>query len=295
MDGCRRLGRLHGDGQPLAPLVRLDPEAAAAWSDEDVVRRWGRLFPPRDLKRRPLPVADEWVQVQLQDAEGVATAHDSLRSLSWFMKCLKEPLSRLANREEKTGGAFFEGRFQSVAILDEEALLATCVYIDLNPVAAGIAEVPEASAPTSIKQRIEHVQQQGPTEDLKAAQAGGVSGSTAAAGLEEGLWLCPIEDRRKLDSPREGMIEGFSLGNYLLLVDYTGRLFREGKAVISAELGTILERLGSSADVWQARLRKLAGGRLLGRFFAATRARLREVAQRLGVHRLFNLAGCVAR
>ena len=155
------------------------------------------------------------------------------------MKCLKEPLSRLANREEKTSGAFFEGRFKSVAILDEESLLATCAYIDLNPVAAGIAEVPEASEHTSIKQRVEHVKEQGRTEDLKAAQAGSVSGSSAAAGLEEGLWLCPIEDRRQLDSTREGMPEGFSLGNYLLLVDYTGRLFRKGKAVISAELGAI--------------------------------------------------------
>jgi hypothetical protein len=79
------------------------------------------------------------------------------------------------------------------------------------------------------------------------------------------------------------------------LVDYTGRLFREGKAVISAELGAILERLGSSVENWQARLQKLAGGRLLGRFFAATRSRLRDVAQRLGVHRLANLTGCVAR
>jgi hypothetical protein len=36
--------------------------------------------------------------------------------------------------------------------------------------------------------------------------------------------------RRKLDSPREGMFEGLSLGSYLLLVDYTGRLFRiEGR------------------------------------------------------------------
>ncbi len=59
---------------------------------------------------------------------------------------------------------------------------------------------------------------------------------------------------------------------------------------ISAELGAILERLGSSAENWQARLRKLSGGRLLGRFFAATRSRLREVAQRLA-----NLAGCPAR
>jgi len=29
-------------------LVRLDPDVARCWSDEDVVRRWGRLFPPRD-------------------------------------------------------------------------------------------------------------------------------------------------------------------------------------------------------------------------------------------------------
>jgi hypothetical protein len=31
--------------------------------------------------------------------------------------------------------------------------------------------------------------------------------------------LVPIEDRRRLDSEREGMLEGFSLGNYLLLVE----------------------------------------------------------------------------
>src|SRR5208337_3589326 len=62
------------------------------------------------------------------------------------------------------------------------------------------------------------------------------------------------------------ILEGFSLGNYLLLVEYTGRLFREGKAVISGELAGVFERLGSSAENWQARLRKLAAGRLLGRF-----------------------------
>ena len=173
------------------------------------------------------------------------------------MKCLKEPLSRLANRQDKARGAFFEGRFKSVAILDEESLLATCAYIDLNPVAAGIAEVPEASPHTSITTRVEHVKAQGRTSDLKAAEHGSVAGSSASAGLEESIWLCPIEDRRQLDSSREGMLEGFSLGSYLLLVDYTGRLFRDGKAAISAELAGILERLGSSAESWWARLEKL--------------------------------------
>ena len=65
---------------------------------------------------------------------------------------------------------------------------------------------------------------------LEAAKGGSVAGSQAAGGLEEGLWLCPIEDRRRLGSTRPGMFEGLSIGNYLLLVDYTGRLFREGKA-----------------------------------------------------------------
>ena len=217
-----------------------------------------------------------------------------LQSLSWFMKCLKEPLSRLANREEKVRGAFFEGRFKSVGVLDEEALLAVCAYIDLNPVAAGVAEVPEASEHTSIKERVEHVEAQGRAEDLKAAQKGSVAGSEAAAGLEESIWLCPIEDRRALDSPREGMLEGFSLGSYLLLVDYTGRLFREGKAAISREVAEIFERIGTSAETWQMRMEKLRTGRLLGRFFAASRQRLRDVAQRLGLHRVPNLAGCPA-
>ena len=195
------------------------------------------MFPPRDQARRPVAVSRDWVQGRLKDAAWISRARQWVESLSWFMKCLKEPLSRMANREEKVRGAFFEGRFKSVAILDEESLLVTCAYIDLNPVAAGIAAVPEASAHTSIKERVDHVEAQGRTEDLKAARSGSVAGSAQAAGLEDTHWLCPIEDRRRLDSVREGMVEGFSLGSYLLLVDYTGRLFREGKAARGEKAG----------------------------------------------------------
>jgi hypothetical protein len=91
------------------------------------------------------------------------------------------------------------------------------------------------------------------------------------------------EDRRELDPPREGMLRGFSLGNDLLLVDYTGRLFRDGRAAISPALTGILNRLATSAESWQARLDKLKSSRLLDRFFAATRKRLREVAAHLRI------------
>jgi hypothetical protein len=91
------------------------------------------------------------------------------------------------------------------------------------------------------------------------------------------------------------MLEGFSLGSYLLLVDYTGWRFRDGKAAISAELNGILQRLGRTAESWRARLEKLKSDRLLGRLFAASRERRRAVAAHLGVHHLANLGGCPAR
>jgi hypothetical protein len=128
---------------------------------------------------------------------------------AFLLKFLKEPLARLANRQDKTRGAFFESRFKSVAILDDEALLSACVYIDLNPVAAKIAAAPETSDYTSIKKRVEHVEAQGQTVRLEAAQDGSVAGSRAAGNLEESLWICPIEDRSPLGSSREGMVKGF--------------------------------------------------------------------------------------
>jgi hypothetical protein len=228
----------------------------------------------------------------LQDAAWVATARKRLQSLSWFMKCLKEPLARLANRRDRARAAFFESRFKSVAVLEEAALLAICAYIDLNPVAAGLVATPEEEKHTSIKQRVEHVVSAGRVEDLKAAEHGSVAGVGRSAGLEEALWLCPIEDRRSVDSTREGMVAGFTLGHYLLLVDYAGRLFREGKASISRELSAVFTRLGVNAECWQSRLWKLSEGRLLGRFFGASRQRLREVADRLGLHHVANFASC---
>jgi hypothetical protein len=71
----------------LHVLVRLDSDIAKGWSDEEVVRRCGRLFPPRDKSRPPLPVSNDWVQWRLKGSGWVAKARERLQSLSWFMKC----------------------------------------------------------------------------------------------------------------------------------------------------------------------------------------------------------------
>jgi hypothetical protein len=46
----------------LHVVLMLNDEVARGWSDEDVVRRWGQLFPPRGKDRKPLDMTPQWVQ-----------------------------------------------------------------------------------------------------------------------------------------------------------------------------------------------------------------------------------------
>jgi REP element-mobilizing transposase RayT len=273
----------------LHVLCRLDPKTAEAWTDEEIVRRWIAVYPPRTLDLDDEQCVQMWVDHECRDAKKVAAYRQRLQSLGWFMKALKEPLARLANREDDCKGTFWESRYKSIAILDEEALLATCAYIDLNPVAAGIAATPETSRHTSVRQRVEHAKAQGQLESLKSSARGSLAGSRATKKLEDSHWLCPVEDRSQKDSKREGMLPNFSLGSYLLLVDYTSRLCRAGKARVSAEVAGIFERLGTSAEFWGARLQKFfKTSRLLGSYFSTDASRLKEIATRRGVHHVDN-------
>ncbi|MCL4191441.1 MAG: hypothetical protein KJZ87_06815 [Thermoguttaceae bacterium] len=279
----------------LHVLVRLCPERLASWSDKEVVRRWGRLFPPRGKDRKPQTVSESWVEQKLADRKFVESARRRLADLGWFMKCLKEPLARLANRSEGCQGHFWQGRFKSVALLDSEAVLAVCAYIDLNPVAAGIARRPEESPYTSIRARVEHRRQSGRLADLQAARFGTVLAAEASEGLDESHWLCPMGDRRGQGGQRAGLLEGFSLGSYLVLVDWTSRLVRRGKARVSGEVASILDRLGTGAEAWRVAIERLfKRPRVLGVAFAFDRRRLQEAAARRGCHHLANLNGCPA-
>jgi hypothetical protein len=85
------------------------------------------------------------------------------------------------------------------------------------------------------------------------------------------------------------------LGSYVKLVEYTGRLLRQGKASISVELAGIFERLSVTGESWRDGMAKLRGERLLGRNFATSRTKLREIAKHFGVRHLVNLTGCPLR
>ena len=107
------------------------------------------------------------------------------------------------------------------------------------------------------------------------------------------MWLCPLDDRRQQGETRVGVLAGFSLGSYLLLVDATSRLLRPGKARVDPQVEALLDRLGVSWALWSTTLEQLfARPRLVGVAFSFRRRRLREAARQRGCRHLANLNGC---
>lgn len=227
-------------------LLRLDSPRVRGWSDEEVARRWLTLHPLRDAAGEALPVTAERVRRFASDAAWVGRIRARLSDLGWFMKSLKEPLARMANREDGCTGAFWEGRFRSVPILDEEALLAVAVYIDLNPFAAGAAATPEAARHTSLRARLDQTRPEGATSPLAdRARRDEVANSSC----DQELWLSPTDDRSD-QGGRYGLAPGYTLAHHLRLVDAAARLDREGKARLPRDAASIFNRLGLDASRW---------------------------------------------
>jgi len=213
-------------------VLHINHEQALSWSELEVVEHWHRLFKGSLLSQR-FYQGDVLNKAELNAlSEQVCEWRDRLMSISWFMRCTNEPIAREANHEDEATGRFWEGRFKSQALLDEKALAACMAYVDLNPIRARMAESPEQSDHTSVKQRIEQA--------LKTQQ--------------------PYKPDQQPDSlfafagnPRKNMPDGipFNLADYLELVDWSGRIIREDKkGYIPDHLPTILQRLDMDARHW---------------------------------------------
>ena len=158
------------------------------------------------------------------------------------MKCLNQPIAREANKEDNCTGHFWESRFKSDPLLTEEAILSCMAYVDLNPVRAKIADTPEESAHTSIKERLK------PEFDLSTAVQEQVDQQVLRT------FTLPLKPLAKFEGTVNGAYQSgilFDFEDYLELVDTTGRIIREGKrGAISISLPPILQRLNIDLDTW---------------------------------------------
>ena len=158
------------------------------------------------------------------------------------MKCLNEPIARIANKEDKCTGHFWESRFKSQALLSEEAILSCMAYVDLNPVRANMAATPEESEYTGIRERIQ------PSFDLAAAVDEQIEEKNL---IRFGIGLKPLAKFEGNETQEEQRGVLFSLADYLELVDYTGRIIRPDKrGAISMTLPPILQRIEIDFSTW---------------------------------------------
>ncbi|WP_299805615.1 transposase [uncultured Shewanella sp.] len=209
----------------LHVVLYIDLEMVNRWSDREVVEQWHKLFNGTDLTQKFAKgdVVEEYMVATLKHL--IATYRSRLSDISWFMRCLNEPIARQANYEDNCTGHFWEGRFKSQALLDEAAVLACMAYVELNPIRAKIAKTPEKSDFTSLQLRV----------------------TAALRGKQPAKLLPFIGNETKLQS--KGI--NFSLKDYLTLVDETGRIIRDDKhGAISQSAARILERLNIPSENW---------------------------------------------
>ncbi len=113
-------------------------------TEEEVVSRVAALYPAKFVigLRREL---DTFRQAGLEERARALLASFTRRmfSLSNFMKSLKQRFSSSYNRNHQRSGTLWEERFRSVIVEGEETTLMTmALYIDLNPIRAGIVNEP---------------------------------------------------------------------------------------------------------------------------------------------------------
>ncbi|MGB0578066.1 MAG: transposase [Limisphaerales bacterium] len=212
-------------------LVRvLDSEEVP---DAELCRRMVKYYGRRE----------PWVQLVAEDFENRGVLGKDTRGrllgqmgdVSQFMRALKQRFSKWYNKKHKRFGTLWAERFKSVLVEDtSESLRTVAMYIDLNPVRAGLVEDPK---------------------DYRfCGHAEAMAGNTA---IRRSIsWVCDSTNWRQAS------------GEYrCLMMVYAGDAGRAGKKALSREQILKVVKQGGRlepAEVLRLRIRYLTDGAVFG-------------------------------
>jgi len=226
-------------------VLHINEAEAQTWSFNDIIDRWYQLFNGNALVDKYLAGEPLSNGEMTAITDCVNQWHQRLKDISWYMRCLNEAIARQANTEDGCKGRFWEGRFKSQALLDETALLTCMMYVDLNPIRAGMTYQLETSDFTSIQERIlavgktlsqaqKKIQKQAPTSKPKKKLTQTSLYPFLGAECQENSIGIP-----------------YSLVDYFKLIDWTGRVIRDDKkGAIPAHIQPLLHTLNINENEW---------------------------------------------
>jgi hypothetical protein len=237
-------------------ILRTRPDIVGTWSDREVATRWLTLFPHYSRKKDAAePPTEQQISALADNTERIAQLRKRLSSISWFVGRLNEFIARAANKEDNVQGRFWESRFRCLPLLDVAAIAACMVYVDLNPIRAGLAATPEQSNFTSIQERIRAWHREllvrdtlphGDMQNLNLISSPMLESIPVDSPDLSASWLCPIQS----DFQGSGVLQ-MTEAEYFDLVDKSGRILRSGKrGAIDTDIAPILLRIGVKPDAW---------------------------------------------
>lgn len=214
-------------------VIRIQKHRAIALSLTEVAQRWTQLYCLPCLAQRFAANESLTDAESVQAIQQIEERRSRLYDLSWFMRCLNEPIARMANQEDDCTGRFWEGRFKSQALLDEKAELQAMAYVDLNPVRAKAAQSLEDSDFTSIQARCTH------------------SVSPMAALLLPFSKSLTHNNMKTRDKNFDKEHIAYNFDDYIQLVEWTGRQIKDGKkGFISSDVRSVLDALQMNQEAW---------------------------------------------
>jgi len=255
-------------------ILNNRPDLANALTIEEVAERWLMIHPTSFMrsaklsKPRPEDIEELFIKYTVEEIRL------RLSDISWFMRELNQYIAIKCNKADQLKGAFFDGRFTSQFLADDEAIASCMVYIDLNPIRAKAASSIEDSYYTSgydrmkaqtAKTNLEAFQATHKEEDsLTYHQLKEVD--TQKAIIQETAWLAPLapnapdlKNDLKLASAPDLAPQpflSFTTEKYLELLDLTGREYHKNKpGAIADKFAPILTAMGFQHKHWMLRIR----------------------------------------
>jgi len=251
-------------------ILRLRPDVVDQWTPVEAARHALSVFPARSgWQNEALPITASQVEGYAEHRAWLKKQRERLKSLSWFMRVVKQAIARRANSEDECRGHFWESRFHTVALLDEAAVIACMIYVDLNPARARMTKTIRGSDYSGGRGRLLLQEQAGekawePGERGLAKQLASlrsVAPVHAVTGEEQSCWL---------NGP-----------DYLEVLESTlASISGAPKSAWQAHLMNTCARLALDFDQWPAAMKE--GGRFLGTAIGGkdTRKRLADRVHR---------------
>ncbi|WP_218933004.1 hypothetical protein [Roseimaritima multifibrata] len=160
-------------------ILRNRPDLAAKLTPREIAIRWLSVTSrAKSRNKNGGEITEAEIAKIVNNPESVEELRERLSNISWFVRQMCQTLSRRCNKEDEVTGHLFGNRFKMNRLPTEEEILAGMLYVDLNPLRAGLADALDDFAEVSISERLTTLNDE-------------------AADLES--WLAPLELEGEVD------------------------------------------------------------------------------------------------